>query len=149
MLVPSSVQTFGFEVQITNTLTLGKMVLVFESLILPESVIRKNWEECFANDFQNNFLKNCEAGTTGFSSKFCILILLFPFICVLSLPISVLLHLPFHAPLPLYSLPQMPTFPLFHVLFLPPLTECKQKLESPGESLCSSVFFLFLRSCQI
>lgn len=70
------------------------MVLVFESLILPELVIRKNWEKCFANDFQNNFLRNCGAGATGFSSKFCIMILLFPSICMC--PYTLLCFYTFH-----------------------------------------------------
>lgn len=130
-------------------------MLVFE-LILPELVIRKIWKKSFANDFQNNFLKHYEAEATGFSSKFCILIIHFPFICVLCLPISVLLHLPFCAPeQALYLSILYLKRPLFFfsvsipVLFLPPHTECIQNLERPGVSLHSSVFFIFLASCQV
>lgn len=130
------------------------MVLLFE-LILAKSVITKIWKKSFANDFQNNFLKHCEAEATGFSSKFCILIINFPFICVLSLPISVLLHLPFRAPeQALYLSILYLKLPIFFfsvsipVLFLPPHTECIQKPGTPGVSLHSSVF-IFLPSCQV
>lgn len=126
------------------------MVLIFESLILPELVIRKNWEKCFANDFPNNFLKNCGEGATGFSSKFCILILLFPFICMLSLPTFMLLHLPCHAleqalylnilylkcPLFLFSM-------YIPVLLLPPHTECIQKQRDPWRKSSFYCFFFF------
>lgn len=137
------------------------MVLVLDSYLLSELVVRKKVEACFANSFQNNFIKQrtVEQGlldshlNSGFQLFwFC------PFLCLLSLPIS--------GPLDLQSLstesdlyfcflwiPEMPCFPLFHVHFYTNSARClstmnayraQKALESPP-FFCWFVFFPFFQ----